>query len=357
MIVVVVLVVAVRTGSILIVLVLVGCRGFVVIVRIIVGIVGIPIIIVVSTASPSETSPSPSSATSPKLARPQWTESQVARKFSEWPLLYNQETERCEAGQNLLKINFDFKLRNLDTIDNEMDTPKIEYNAIEYYCENLSDKLKCLEQLNRDRANEHLIERNEGDYFLTYLQSKVTRSIEKSLRNLIDPKLLERIVIVKFEKNGESTDLENEGLHSIFSVELFVETDKQENAEVIRQSLEAVCLKDTVNSNDPESSGQKTNVLRGQVLGDVTGDTDVSKALNCVIRPYLYLMKSEMKISEVNLCDNDLVKCRGSSNCEHIRQANRSSYRCRCNNGFKRRFTGREYNIEVNSCTDIDEVC
>ena len=134
--------------------------------------------------------------------------------------LYNQETERCEAGQNLLKINFDFKLRNLDTIDNEMDTPKIEYNAIEYYCENLSDKLKCLEQLNRDRANEHLIERNDGDYFLTYLQSKVTRSIEKSLRNLIDPKLLERIVIVKFEKNGESIDFENEGLHSSFSAEL-----------------------------------------------------------------------------------------------------------------------------------------
>lgn len=274
--------------------------------------------------------------------------------------VYNKEKESCEAGKNLLKINFDFKLRNLDTVENEHDTPKIQYTGLEFYCENMTTVLQCIEQMNQDRTNEHWIERDDADYYLAYLQSKVTRSIERSLRNLINPKRLQRIVIVKFEKNGETIDFENEGLHSIFSVELFVETDEKESADVIRQSLETTCLKDPTNSNEQENPTRR--ITNGQMLideaGDVPGDTDPCKTPNCVIMPYLYLMKSEMKISEVNLCDQKLVDCLGNTNCEHIRdKTNRSSYRCKCNHGFEPRFSVWSNNIEINSCTDIDEVC
>lgn len=266
--------------------------------------------------------------------------------------LANSETGTCDAGQNLLKINFDFKMRNLDTIENEINTPQIEY-AAEYYCGNLSTKLTCIDQLNLNRADEHRIESTNPDSFLTYLKTKITSSIEASLQNLIDPKRLKRIVVSKIEKDGGEIDFENEGVQSVFSAELFVETD--ETADVVRQSLEAVCLKDS--SDEPEGVKNLKSRLAGDAAPDTPTETDEGSAVNCALRPYLYLMRGEMKITEVNLCDSNLARCTGPTNCEHVRDEthHKSSYRCRCNNGFQQRFAARQHNIEVHSCTDIDE--
>lgn len=262
--------------------------------------------------------------------------------------LFNNETGKCEAGQNLLKINFEFKYRSLDTEQNEKDPSVIDYSTDEYYCENLSHKIECIKKMNLYRYKENQIEELD---FLTNLKSKIANQIESSFKNLIQPNLIKRFLIESI-KTDKIIDNENDGLNEIYSIELYIEVDEKVNIDMIKRNLNQVCLKDKLNIVEDIEEPEEENAKEAGLI-----DRKTEMKQHCVIRPYIYLINSEMKITEVNLCDEkqSLVECSKNSNCEHTRKNNQSSYRCKCSNGFENRFTAKQHNIEFNSCTDIDE--
>ena len=258
----------------------------------------------------------------------------------------NNETGKCDVGRNLLKVSFDFKYRNLDNEANEKEQPSIEYSTDEYYCNHLSIKLDCVERLNANRKKEKAILDSD---FLKNFKFQIANSIKTSFKNLIEPSLIKRIAIDKITNNGD-IDYENKGLNSIYSIDLFIEIEDKANMDTIKENLNQICLPDNFNQ-EPDGGAKKG--AKTSLLIDKKSD----KKQHCVIRPYIYLINSEMKIVDANLCEKSLEKakidCNGNSNC--VRNDSTNAYSCKCSNGFETRFTAKEFNIEFNSCTDIDE--
>lgn len=276
--------------------------------------------------------------------------------------LWNSTDEKCYAGQNLLKIDFDFKYRNLETEVTELEPP-LEFSTEDYYCENSSDKIACIQQLNLNRLKEHRV---LEDDFLDSLKYKISNSFKESIKNLIKPSAIKAITFDKLESKGE-IDYSNDGLNSIYSIEMYIEIDQTVTIDVIKQNLEKVCVKDDYNLDGLDEDANDGKVER--VVSDEKGKSEdkkeekesVEKRRNkhCVIRPYIYLINSELKIKEFNLCDfmDDKlgINCNGNSNCLVNQNNSRSRYECKCSSGFYTRFTTKEQGIKFNACTDIDE--